>query len=78
VSERLVHVADHGDDLASCTPPQVDHRLGEAPCVRAIFHEGAATDLDVEHDRVGATGDLLGHDAGGDQRIVVDGGGHVA
>ena len=78
VSERLVHVADHSDDLASRMPAQVDHRLGKPLCVRAVLHEGTVTDLDVEHDRVGAAGDLLGHDAGGDQRVVVDSRGNVA
>ena len=34
----------------------------------SVLHEGAVADLDVEHDRVGARGDLLRHDARGDQR----------
>ena len=36
------------------------------------LHERAVADLDVEHDRVGAGGDLLRHDARRDQRHVVD------
>ena len=50
----------------------------EHPCIRQRLHERAVADLHVEHDRVGACGDLLRHDARGDQRHVVDGRRHVA
>ena len=33
-----------------------------------VAHERAAADLDVQHQRPGALGDLLGHDRAGDQR----------
>ena len=42
------------------------------------LHEGARADLHVEHQGVGALGDLLGHDRAGDQRDRLDRAGHVA
>ena len=57
---------------------EVEHRLGERARVLDRLHEGAVADLHVEHDRVRAAGDLLRHDARRDQRVVVDGRGHVA
>ena len=55
-----------------------DHRLGEAPRVVDRLHERAVADLDVEHDRLRARGELLRHDRRGDQRELVDGRGDVA
>ena len=57
---------------------ELEHRLGELARVVERLHEGAVADLDVEHDRLGAGGDLLRHDARRDQRDAVDGRGHVA
>ena len=59
-------------------PPELEHRLGEHARVLERLHEGAVADLDVEHDRVGAAGDLLRHDDRGDQRHDVDRRRHVA
>ena len=50
-----------------------EHRLGEPPRLVERLHERAVADLDVEHDRLGAGGELLRHDRGGDQRELVDG-----
>ncbi len=46
--------------------------------VLEVGREGAPADLDVEHQGGGAAGYLLGHDAGGDEPVAVDGRGHVA
>ena len=70
--ERLVHVGQHAHDFALRAPAEREHRLREHLCVGQRLHEGAVTDLDVEHDRVGTGGDLLRHDARCDQRDVVD------
>ena len=42
------------------------------------LHERAGAELHVEHERVGALGDLLRHDARGDQRDRLDRAGDVA
>ena len=77
-AERLLHVRQERDDLAARSPSELDHRLGELARVLERLHEGAAADLDVEHDRVRAGGDLLRHDARRDQRDAVHRPGHVA
>jgi hypothetical protein len=66
-AERLVHVGQQAHDFPVGAAAELDHRLGELPCVVEGLHEGSVADLRVDHDRVGATGDLLGHDAGRDQ-----------
>ena len=78
MAERFVHCADHGHDLPAGAPSEVDHHLGEPFRVRSRLHERSVADLDVQNDRVRPAGDLLGHDARGDQRVVVDGRRHVA
>ena len=54
--------------------------IGSARLPRVVerLHERAVADLDVEHDRVRARGELLRHDRRGDQRDAVDGRGDVA
>ena len=78
VPERLVHVGQDACDLQPGVTPELEHHLGQLTRVLDRLHEGAIADLHVEHDRVGAGRDLLRHDAGGDQRHVVDRRGHVA
>ena len=75
--QRLVHVGEQADDLAPRVLAELEHRLGERPRVLERLHEGTVADLDVEHDRVGAAGDLLRHDRGCDQGQDVDGAGDV-
>ena len=43
-----------------------------------VLHERAGADLDVQHQRAGALGDLLAHDRAGDQRDGLDRAGDVA
>ena len=45
--------------------------------VSTSFMNAPGADLDVEHQRAGALGDLLAHDRAGDQRDGLDGAGHV-
>src|SRR5229473_3640028 len=76
-AERVVHGGDqrHG---APARPFTQQHHLGRELLGRGdIGHESAAPELDVEHDGVGAGGDLLGHHAGGDQGHRRHGGGDV-
>ena len=65
--ERLVHVGEHADDVPAGALPEREHRLTEDLRVRQGLHEGAVADLDVEHDRIRTGGDLLRHDARGDE-----------
>src|SRR6266511_4730146 len=58
-SERLVHVGEEAGDASLGAPAEVEHRLRERARVIERLHERAVADLDVEHDRVGARGDLL-------------------
>ena len=57
---------------------QGDHRLGELAGLVLAFHERAGADLDVEDERAGSLGDLLGHDRAGDERDGLDRPGDVA
>src|SRR4029453_15437995 len=52
--------------------------LGEQQGFLDRLHERSVADLDVEDDRVRTRRDLLRHDAGGDQRDVLDRRGHVS
>ena len=76
--ERLVHVGQEADDLTAGLPAERDHRLGELARALDRLHERAVADLHVEHDRLGAAGELLRHDRRGDQRELVDRRRHVA
>jgi hypothetical protein len=78
VPQRLIHVRDQTHDLAFRAAPELEHGLRKRLGVGLRLHEGAVAYLDVEDDCVGAGGDLLGHDARGDQADVVDGRRHVA
>ena len=57
--------------------PRPDHRLGQHARLADVLHEGAGADLHVEHQRLGALGDLLRHDRAGDQRDRLDRAGDV-
>src|SRR5216683_743767 len=67
-AERVVHGGDQRH-RAPARPLTQQHHLGRQLLGRShVRHKGAAPELDVEHDGVGARGDLLGHHARGDQR----------
>ena len=61
-----------------CASPELHHGAGQLPRRRRSLHERAGADLDVEHQRAGALGDLLAHDRAGDQRDRLDRAGDVA
>ncbi len=58
--------------------PVLDHEFGEELRFFVGGHEGAAADFDVEDEGVEAFGELLAHDAGGDEEGRFDGAGVVA
>ena len=58
--------------------PMPTNHVRQPPRVYRRLHERAVADLDVEHERVHARGQLLGHDARGDQRHRFHRPGHVA
>src|SRR5690606_34155500 len=72
------HVGEQGDGPDAVVGAQTDHGGGQFASVLEGLHEGAAADLDVQDQRAGALGDLLGHDGGGDQRDRLHGAGDVA
>ena len=67
-AQRGVHVGQQGHRVDAGVLAQGHHGLGEFAGACLVLHEGAAADLDVQHQRTGAFGDLLAHDRGGDQR----------
>ena len=71
-AERLVHVGQQADDLRPARVPSSSIVSASVARVVQRLHERAVADLDVEDDRLGSGGDLLGHDARRDQRDVVD------
>ncbi len=78
-AERGLHVGEQGNGRA---PPR---RCRGAPSSRASsrawpssFMNAPEPDLDVEHERAGALGDLLAHDGGGDERHARHGARDVA
>jgi hypothetical protein len=77
-AERGGHVGQQRDGAHARVGAEVDHGAGELAGVGLVLHEGARAGLDVEGERGGALGDLLGHDRGGDQRDRLDGAGDVA
>ena len=55
-----------------------DHQLGQLDALLHGLHERTGTGGDVQQDSVRAGGQLLGHDAGRDERDAADGCGDVA
>ena len=78
VGQRLAHVGDQRAGRAAAVLAERDAQLGQLARGVEVLHERARAGLDVEQDRVGAAGQLLAHDARGDQRDVVDRRGDVA
>ena len=58
--------------------PELHHHLGQLAGLARLLHERAAAHLHVEHERLGALGDLLRHDRAGDERDRLDRAGDVA
>ena len=77
-AERLIHVRQHADDVHPGLLAERAHLLGELARILDRPHERALADLDVEHERARAGGDLLRHDARRDERDLVDRRRHIA
>jgi hypothetical protein len=72
------HGGEEGDGAGAGGSPVCDHEFGELQGFLVGGHEGAAAGLDVEDEGVEAFGELLAHDAGGDEVGRFDGAGVVA
>ena len=76
--QRLVHIGDDRNAFASDEFADRNHQMRELFRFVNRLHERACAGLDVEHNRVRACCQLLGHDAGCDQRDAADSCGDVA
>ena len=76
--QRDVHPGQQRPGTHAVLLAEGDHRLGELARPLVAGHERAGADLDVEDERAGALGDLLGHDRAGDERDGLDRPGDVA
>ena len=76
-AQRGFHAGDEGPGADAVLLAEGDHGSGGFASP-PVLHEGAGACLDVEDERVGPFGDLLGHDRAGDQRDRLDRPGHVA
>ena len=77
ISQRIVHVAEHGLDIAAEVSSDFLHAGAQLFCLRPFAHERTFSVFDIEQDGAAAGGDLLGHDAGSDQRQAVHGPAHI-
>ena len=77
-AQRRLHVGQQGHGPDAGVRAESHHRLGELTRLAELLHEGPGPDLDVEHERTGALGDLLAHDRRGDERHARDGARDVA
>ncbi len=68
LAKRLLHLRDQCRGLASRQAANGNHEARESAGVFQGFHKGAVAALDVEHDGIGAGGQLLAHDAARNQR----------
>src|SRR2546425_8272795 len=77
-AERLIHIGYKSNDLFAEAAAGIDHQLGEAHGIFLTLDEGARTKLHVENQRVNAFGQLLAHDRGADEGMILDGGRNIA
>ena len=66
-AERLVHAGEECDGASAGRLAGLDHKPGEEFGAFVGGHEGPGADFDVEDQSVEAFGELLAHDAGGDE-----------
>ena len=78
VAERDIHVRQHGDGFAAMRRADFNHQRGQRPRFFQSLHKRPAADLHVQHNERAAAGDLLAHNAGGDQRQRLDRAGGIA
>ena len=78
VAQRGVHIGDHGGHAAAVVGADGDHELCQLNALVHGLHERASAGGHIQQDGVRTGGQLLGHDAGRDERDAADGGGDVA
>ncbi|OQA33477.1 MAG: hypothetical protein BWY56_02048 [Acidobacteria bacterium ADurb.Bin340] len=66
-AQGLFHARDERLDLHAVGLAHGHHALGQGASILAGLHEGAAAALHIQHQGIAASGELLGHDAGGDE-----------
>jgi len=77
-AERLLHAGEESDGRGAGAGSGLNHEGGQIAGCFERGEEGAGADLDVEHKGVKRLGELLAHDAGGDEKGRLDGAGVVA
>ena len=77
-AERLVHVGQHADDSRPARAPSSIIASASIRASSSVFMNAPSPTLTSSTIASAPAGDLLRHDARGDQRDVVDRGGHVA
>ena len=77
-AEGLIHPGEEGDGVGAGRFSSLDHESGKEAGVVILFHEGAGACFDVEDESVEALGELLAHDACGDEVRGLDGAGVIA
>ena len=76
--ERGRHVGEHGRSFDSGIVSELNQNGGQFASAVDVLHERTRTNLDVEHKRAGALGNLLAHDRRCNKRNRLNGSGHVA
>ena len=77
-TEGLLHCGEEGNGAGSGGLAGLDHEFGEVPGIFIGLHESSGAGFDVEDQAVKVFGELLAHDAGGDEEGALDGAGVVA
>ena len=77
VTQRGVHIGDHGGYPAAMVGADGDHQLRQLDTLVDSLHKGAGAGGDVQQNGVRAGSQFFGHDAGRNERNAADGGGNV-
>ncbi len=77
-AQRLLHRGEYGASAHASVLPDAHHRLREAARILRRLHECAGADLHVEQQVRRADGELLAHDAGGNEGNGFHCGGDIA
>ena len=72
-----VHVGDHGGHPAAMVGADGHHELCQLDALVHGFHKGTGAGGHIQQNGVRAGSQLLGHDAGRDERDAAHGGGHI-
>ena len=77
IAQRSIHIGDQSHGTPSHRFADLHHRFGQAHTIFQCFHKGPAAHLYIQYDTVRSSGNLLGHDAGGNQRDALYGGSDI-